>query len=166
MASTAPTLADEGADYSPSAEMKKVAIALIRRHSGIAALVEDLRIAYLERAGEPSGEGEEAIAKCQKASPLWRDLAEYDVVIWAWSYWWDLFEPRQREALMLHELCHIDRTEKGGVKMRRHDVEEFIAVVHQYGVWDGFSHLRDFGRALARHSDEAKVTSIDKGKRS
>lgn len=164
MASTA-TAIDERADYVESPDMKTIATKLIRRHRTIAAVTEDLRLGYRLRLGEPSGEGEAAIAVCTKAPPLWRDESGLDVVIWAWDFWWKTFNERQREALVLHELCHIDRTEKGAVKLRKHDVEEFTAVVHEYGIWDGFSHLVDFARALKRHEDDdPKVTRLPAGR--
>lgn len=146
---TAETLFDHEADYVASDEIAKIAGTLIRRHEIVALSTEDLRIAYMERLGERSGEGEEAIAKCQKASPLWRDLAGYDVVIWAWAEVWEQLESRQREALVLHELLHIGRNRTGGVKLRKHDLEEFAMVVLHYGPWDGPVEL--FGKALRRY---------------
>lgn len=167
MASTAPTPDDdERSDYVEAPDMKKIAVALIRRHPTIRAVTEDLRIGYRLRLGEPSGEGESAIAVCTKAPALWRDESGLDVVIWAWQFWWTTFDERQREALVLHELCHVDRTEKGGVKLRKHQVEEFTLVVHEYGIWDGFSALKDFAAALARHADAdpRKVTRLPAGR--
>lgn len=147
MATAAPeTLFNDPTDYVASKAIAGVAAGLIARHEIVRLNVEDLRVAYLERLGEPEGEGEEAIAKCQKASPLWRDLAGYDVVIWAWAAHWEAFTPRQREALVLHELLHVARTAKGGVKLRRHDLEEFGYVVRHYGAWD--PAVEGFGRAL------------------
>ena len=165
MASTAPIASDERSDYIESPDMKTIAGGLIRRHPTLQGVIEDLRVGYRLRLGEPAGEGEGAIAACQKAPPLWRDESGIDVVIWAWDYWWRLFDQRQREALVLHELCHIDRTEKGAVKLRKHDVEEFTVVVAEYGVWDGFSRLLDFKRALERHDEDPKVTPIAKGRK-
>ena len=163
MASTA-TAIDERADYVESPDMKAIATKLIRRHTIIQGVTQDLRIGYRLRLGEPSGEGEAAIAVCTKAPPLWRDESGLDVVIWAWEFWWKTFDERQREALVLHELCHIDRTEKGAVKLRKHDVEEFVTVVHEYGDWSGFSSLTQLGNALRRHDDDPKVTRLPAGR--
>jgi predicted metallopeptidase len=144
----AQALFDPDPDYAPSADVAAVAKALIRRHRVLDVMAGDLRIAYLERLGQPSGEGEGLIAACQKASPVWRDVAHVDVVIWVWSEWWARFSPRQREAVVMHELCHVGRNESGGVKLRKHDVEEFNFVVAHYGVWDDFGQLGDFMRSL------------------
>lgn len=165
MASTAQALDDERTDYVESGDMKSIAAALVRRHSTIASVVEDLRIGYRLRLGQPSGEGESAIAQCQKAAPLWRDESGLDVVIWVWQYWWEAFDERARERITLHELLHIDRTEKGGVKLRKHEVEEFTLVVHEYGIWDGLGALKSFAAALARHADDdPKVTRLPAGR--
>ena len=165
MATAATALDQERSDYVEAPDMKKIATALIRRHPTIAAVTEDLRVGYRLRLGEPAGEGEAAIAMCQKAPPLWRDESGLDVVIWAWSFWWEQFDERQREALTLHELLHVDRTEKGAVKLRRHDVEEFVTVVHEYGDWSGFSSLTRFGDALKRHEQaDPKITRLPAGR--
>lgn len=151
----AATLFEPDPDYLPSEEVAKVGAALIRRHRAFQVMASDLRIVYLERLGQPSGEGEVLIAQCQKASPVWRDVAHVDVVIWVWAEWWQRFSPRQREAVVMHEMCHVGRTEKGGVKLRKHDVEEFSAVVATYGIWDDFGRLGDFVAALQRHDARA-----------
>lgn len=164
MANAAAALEHERAEYIESPEMKKIAVALVRRHPTIQAVTEDLHVGYRLRLGEPSGEGEAAIAVCQKANPLWRDETGLDVVIWVWSFWWEAFDERDREAVVLHELCHIDRTEKGAVKLRKHDVEEFTLVVHEYGQWAG--RYSSFSRALARHAEPAdpKITRLPAGR--
>lgn len=166
MATTAaePLFADVH-DYVESPELKQVAAGLINRHPLIQGVVSDLRIAFLVRTGEPAGAGEDAIAKCQKVGPLWRDLSGYDVVIWVWSFWWNQFDQRRRESVALHELLHIDRTEKGGVVLRKHDLEEFGYVVQHYGDW--MPQIRAFTDALARYDEGAadpKVTRLPAGR--
>lgn len=141
------------ADYVDHPELKSIATDLIRRNERFQLVAEDLRIAYLARLGEPSGEGEGMLAACVKASPLWRDVAEYDVVIWCWDAVWAALEPRQREALTAHELCHIGRNDKGAVKLRKHDLEEFAWVARQYGRWD--DAIAHFAGALQLHDEDA-----------
>lgn len=151
----------EPTDYVESSAVRETAVGLINRIPTVQATVADLRIAFCERLGEPSGEGESILAACVKASPLWRDRAGDDVVIWVWQAVWATLEPRQQEALVLHELLHIDRTEKGAVKLRKHDLEEFSMVVHQYGAWKG-----DIGAFLhaAELHDAGKVTRLPAGR--
>lgn len=160
MAMTAePIPFEPDADYVESPTIAEVARQLINRHDRFRPL-DELRIAYLERIGEPSGEGEDALAKCQKASPLWRDLAGYDLVIWAWRAKLTMLTERQVEALVAHELCHAFVDEKGKLKLLKHDLEEFHWVARQYGPW--LHDVRVFGEQLQAFSDEP--TPID-GKR-
>lgn len=49
---------------------------------------------------------------------------------------WDLYEPKQREALIDHELCHVQTNpETGKVELQSHDVEEFKQVIVRHGLW-------------------------------
>jgi hypothetical protein len=139
------------ADYVESPQVREVARDIINRHDRFRAL-DDFRIVYLERLGDPTGEGEEAIAKCQKASPLWRDVAGVDLVIWDWRHHWLAVTERQREALVAHELCHPFVTDKGTLKLVKHDLEEFHWIARQYGPW--LDDVRVFGQQLAAFSDE------------
>lgn len=152
------------AEYVEHPEMAAIAAQLLHRHEALQLFTDGLKIGYLSRLGEPSGQGEGLMAACQKASPLWRDLTGYDVVIWAWEMVWHGLDPRQREALTAHELCHIGRNKTGAVKLRKHDLEEFAWVARQYGRWDdAISH---FAGALQLHDDEQskQVTPIDRKK--
>lgn len=153
------------AEYVEHPELKAIAAQLINRHERFRLAAGDLRLAYLARLGEPSGEGEGLMAACQKAAPLWRDLTDVDVVIWVWDAVWNQLEPRQREALTAHELCHIGRNKTGGIKLRKHDLEEFAWVARQYGRWD--DAIAHFTAALQYfEDDEAKKVTPIKGKRS
>lgn len=159
MASPAANLITGDSDYIEAPEVAGVAAGLIARHDRFSSVCEDLRIAYLYRLGVPTGEGEAILAACQKAAPLWRDLAGYDVVIWVWEAVWNVLEPRQAEALVSHELCHIGRNDSGGVKLRKHDLEEFAWVARQYGRWD--DAIGHFASALELHdADAAKITQL------
>ena len=123
-------------DYLEFPDLANVANGLIRRNDVHFRDLAQLRIVYLRRLGDRSGEGEAAIAKCQKAPAIWRDTAGIDVAIWVWDEVWAELDTRQREALTAHELCHVSVTEKGTVKLLPHDLEEFAWVARQYGAWD------------------------------
>ena len=80
------------------------------------------------------------------------------------STWWAQATPKQREALVYHEMCHmahaVDKdgeprfTEEGNPiwDIRGHDLEEFNAVVRRYGAWLGdiesFIHSLRAGGAI------------------
>lgn len=132
--------ADPDAQYVPSHAVADVAMSLIASQDRFRQL-DDFRIAYLERLGDPTGEGEDVLAKVQKAGPLWRDLAHVDAVVWVWQQVWGALSPREREALIAHELCHLDVTDTGKLKVRKHDLEEFAWIARRYGPW-----MRDIAR--------------------
>lgn len=151
-------------DYLEFPDLADVANRLIRRNEVHFRDLAPLRIVYLRRLGEPSAEGEAVMAKCQKAPAIWRDTAGIDVAIWVWDEVWARLDARQREALTAHELCHVGVTEKGSVKLFRHDLEEFAWVARQYGAWDDATRifaqqLRAFDEPVALEEHKArKVT--------
>jgi len=77
--------------------------------------------------------------KCSRATGKWSYLTGYDYVIEVWKPFWDRSSDQTREALVYHELLHIQKqvTSTGKVKwvVRKHDVEEFLDVVREYGPW-------------------------------
>jgi len=99
--------------------------------------------------------GLHAIAKAVKAPPMWRDLGQYEVVIFAVEKAWRHLSERQREALLAHELSHVGgRNEAGNVVLLDHDIEEFAWVVGKYGQWhSGLEHFAEqLGLGLAAAS--------------
>lgn len=77
------------------------------------------------------------IAKVTKASPLWRCIARVHVAMQFRQWFWDHFDDRQREAVVYHELCHVEVSHDDAgnlrVKLREHDLEEFGAVMRRFG---------------------------------
>ncbi|HYI67111.1 MAG TPA: putative metallopeptidase [Candidatus Limnocylindrales bacterium] len=157
MTNAAETFAELDAQYVPSQAIEKVARALINRHDRFRPL-DELRIVYLERLGEPAGEGEGMLAKCMKATGPWPDVAHVDLVIWIWSDVWKRLSPTQREALTAHELCHPFITEKGTLKLLKHDLEEFSWVARHYGPW--LADVAIFERQLREFQDEHAGSNV------
>jgi hypothetical protein len=85
--------------------------------------------------------------QCKKRSELDRTLDAYDFVILLNKEAWPGFTAEQRERLIYHELCHAQievddngdekRDEAGRlvIRGRKHDIQDFRAVVERYG-WD------------------------------
>lgn len=48
---------------------------------------------------------------------------------------WDNLSPKQRIALVDHELCHMWADETGAWKVRGHDLEEFHEILARHGTW-------------------------------
>ncbi len=80
------------------------------------------------------------LGKCSKASKKWRHLTGYDYVIEVWQTFFDSAEPKIKEALLFHELAHIESYEKkdGSIVwgLKKHDIEEFMETVKRYGAWN------------------------------
>ena len=79
--------------------------------------------------------------KCSKATGKWKHLTGMDYVVEVWDGFWKTATQIQKQALLYHELSHIDYKEDKDTgeitwKIKRHDVEEFFDVVKNYGIWD------------------------------
>ena len=144
----------EGPEFVRSSEVADVADLVLDRHGragGIGALKATrealvdgaISIAYLlnTKPFDPLKDDvtHDAIAKCVKAPALWHDVTGLHGAIWIRSYFWDQFDEKARAGVVLHELLHLQvaEDEDGQVKLRlrKHDVEEFIHVVRHYGAY-------------------------------
>lgn len=67
-----------------------------------------------------------------KASPLWRSLSGYDVVVAYRQVFWDAHQDAERRAFLHHGLSHIDAL-GGKVSIRPHPVEGFPWTFRRYG---------------------------------
>jgi len=79
------------------------------------------------------------LGKCSRATGKWKYLTDKDFVIEIWDKWWETANEHQKEALMYHEVSHIDFKEKDDEitwRLKRHDIEEFNDVVKKYGTWN------------------------------
>lgn len=103
---------------------------IIARHP----VAKDAAIAYLLKKKHGEQNGKIVLGSCAKQSPKNKMLHGWDFIIEiAWDMW-ALCDDRQREALLLHELCHIDKEDERW-KIQPHSVEEHIEVVEAYGLW-------------------------------
>ncbi len=97
---------------------------------------------------EASG-GKMTLAKIGKVSE--RDKAIYetlaDFILQISSNTWQTLKEDQREAIIYHELLHIDINAKDGTFiLRKHDVEEFSNVVEHYGFYK--SDVQEFAQTI------------------
>ena len=126
-------------------EVLDMAERLIERHH---EHLQQARIGFLFRSEAPSSNGKATLGKAEKVNSKWTPLLqeELDFAIWlAADYWFDVLDPRQKRALLDHELCHcIGRPYEW--KIRPHDVEEFAEVVQRHGMWS--SDLKRFDQAV------------------
>jgi len=133
---------------------------LVRQHH---ADLRDARIALAWcTSWKPDVDGHVTLGKCKKASDLDRELAAFDfIILLRRSFWLDLrVEDRQRRALLDHELCHAalkldergepieDERGRKVYRVRKHDLEEFNAIVERHGMWTG--DIETFAASLKR----------------
>ena len=111
---------------------------------------------------KPDVDGIVTLGKCKKASDLDRELALYDfVILLRRAFWLDLrVSDEQRLALLDHELYHAApsydkngepvKDERGRYvwRVRKHDIEEFTAIVERYGCYK--RDLEVFAAALQK----------------
>jgi len=127
---------------------------------------EDLRQARIAlgwcTSWKPDVDGRVTLGKCKKASDLDRELSEFDFIILLARWFWraDDVTELQRRALLDHELCHAalkldangepleDERGRRVYRVRKHDIEEFTAVVDRHGCYK--ADLESFAAALRR----------------
>lgn len=124
----------------------------------------DAGIALMWRFGlKPDSDGKITLGTCQKVTDKMKELAsaDYAFVITLNHTFWTALETsdQQRAALLDHELCHavlckdedgesiFDDRGRPTYRIRKHDIEEFSAIVARHGCYK--SDLEAFAQALA-----------------
>lgn len=140
-------LVDAMPPFLVSDEVEAVARTVIRRHdTALGWIPRQVRVVYLLKLGDKPATDDtiDTVAKCNLAPALWRVLSDrrgseepVDFAIWVKECYWRLFGPHQQEAVVAHELSHVDVDDKGKPRIRKHDVEEFGQIAAWYGPWDG-----------------------------
>lgn len=107
---------------------------------------------------KPDRDDHLVLGKCKKASDLDREFREFDIVILLNAKAWRELNEKQRTALIDHELCHatpsldkngeviLDERDRICYRTRKHDIEEFHAVVKRHGMY--LSDLAEFMKSL------------------
>lgn len=105
---------------------------------------------------KPDKDGHLTLGRCRKATDLDREFRDFDLVILLNAVAWKQLEPKQRAALVDHELHHAtEATDKNGdpilderdrkcYRLKKHDLEEFHAVVKRHGLY--LSDVAEFVR--------------------
>lgn len=103
-------------------------------------------IAYLWRE-TMQGRGKIVLGKASLAGGKLRHFAKVDFVIEFNFTAWQELTPRQRVALVDHELMHC-ATDGDSQKaiMISHDVEEFGSIIYRWGLWT--PNLSEFGQRV------------------
>jgi hypothetical protein len=76
-------------------------------------------------------------ADIRKVPPVYKTWLRYDFVITFYEPNTMLMDEHQLEILMEHELRHIGITDNGDLVIEPHDIEDFRAIIDDYGLdWD------------------------------
>jgi len=106
------------------------------------------------------------LAKCQKATDLGREMAEWDFVILLNQSAWNDLNDAQRLALLDHQCCHCaaasgkdgrqQEDERGRLvwRTRKHDIEDFREVIARHGLY-----TKDL-EAFVKAANEARETPL------
>lgn len=96
--------------------------------------------------------------KCSRTDGKWKYLTDYDYVIEMWNGFWNSSSDNQKKALLYHELMHIKckETNRGKIiwSIRKHDVEEFVSVIENFGIWN--PTLNVVCKCMDKHQCESK----------
>jgi hypothetical protein len=122
--------------YSESDTVRTVAERLIRLYPAKFGWSTNFKLGYLLISGsKPKEGGRDVAARFRKVPPLYHGLTGFDAVVEVHTWAWETLDAGEQEALVAHELCHGSMSEKGALRVEKHDLEEFHFVVGQYGAW-------------------------------
>ena len=96
--------------------------------------LHDARIAFVMRSEAPMANGQYTLGKARKVSTEQQVHMPYDFVIWLALDQFIRMSPLQKEALIDHELSHL-QWDGFVAGIRGHDVEEFTHIIERYGFW-------------------------------
>jgi hypothetical protein len=119
-------------------------------------------------------DGKLILGKCVKASDPQREVAAFDfIILLNREVWNDLdFTEKHKRALVDHELCHAeialgkdgepkyDERGRNIWRMRKHDIEEFRAVVQRHGLYK--RDLEEFGKVLLQKQNMPLLAAMEK----
>jgi hypothetical protein len=167
----------EGPDFVRSEAIADVAETVLTKHGRVggagrlfpvarAIRDEEIRVLWLrnDKPFDPEKDDldHDAVGKCIKAPTLWHDVTGYDIAIWIRGYFWDRWEALLQEAVVLHELLHIeinrDKDDQVKLALRKHDLEAFADVARFYGPVEG--EAQAYLRAAAVWDGDQVPTSI------
>ena len=134
--------------YEESDVVREVAHRLVRVYPAHFGWINSFAIGYVMVHGSRRREGEiDVAAKFRKVPPVYHGITGYDAVVEVHEWAWTELAAEQQEALIAHELCHGEMTEKGTLRVVKHDLAEFRWVVANYGAWQ--PEVRAFEEQLA-----------------
>ncbi|MBN1535171.1 MAG: hypothetical protein JW908_00460 [Anaerolineales bacterium] len=108
---------------------------IMRRHHS--ELLGEVSIGFVFRSQAVFSMGKLVLAKIAKVPPKLMPFMKYDLIVWIAEDQYSKLSSEQRDALIDHELCHIEYDsvdEK--LSLVGHDIEEFHEIIARYGAWN------------------------------
>ena len=137
-------------DFLPGPDIAHLATELIQRHHDLFHSIPDYTVAFLWKRSGGTRNGKAVFGRCQKLGGVAKHFADADYLIWlAADHARDAaLSPLQLEALLFHELCHIEPSPEPGAApgVRPHDAELFLEELLRYGLWQ--PDLRDVAQTV------------------
>ena len=99
--------------------------------------VNGARVEYLFSLKAMKAKGRRLYAKIVLSPELHSLIHGIEAMVIIDKELWETLDGNRREAVIFHELCHLESDGEGGLSLRSHDLEEFRAVVRRYGDWTG-----------------------------
>ena len=144
------------------------------RHDEIACA--KIALAWRDPGWKPDVDGRQKLGQMKKASDLDREFRPFDAVILLNRAFFEspTAKDMQRRAILDHELCHLTRKydtnhepmedDRGRAVYRlvRHDLEEFQAVVSEYGFYK--RDIEAFYRACKQSPQLSLLDQAEKSK--
>jgi len=108
---------------------------IIRRHHS--ELLGHVSIGFVFRSDVSYSGGKYVLAKIAKIPPKLTPFLKYDLVVWIAEDEYSKLSGEQRDALIDHELCHVEYdTVEDKIALVGHDIEEFNEIIVRYGAWN------------------------------
>ena len=104
---------------------------LIREHH---AHLLDAKMGFMYRSEAAKSGNKLILGKARKVSDEQQVFMDFDFIIWIARKEFELAADDQKAALVDHELCHCWGSFDNWT-MRKHDFEEFNAVIVRHGLW-------------------------------
>lgn len=145
---------EPGAEFAPGDDLREMAKVLFDKYPDHFAIAAQSNILFRWKKLGGAGGGARTLGKCPKVSGALKYETHADFYLWlAADHCRELqLTYFQVEALLAHELCHIDMDDKGKPASASHDIEEFSFVAQHWGLWR--QSLVEFGQVIRQLSFE------------
>jgi len=125
-------------DAKPSRELKQLGEAIINKFPELQFInVYGIKVGYVLSYENKTGQ-KITYADCRKLGEVYKAYLPFDFIVTFYYFNTELLNDNQKKILMLHELKHIQITERG-LSVKPHDIEDFKDILDKYGnEWNQF----------------------------